>query len=400
MSLQQQQQQQQQQEQQCPDLSGLLTAGVAVYSLNGINFNAENFTSQQLEFLDTTKELRMGARGTLGTPSSQHCEEIRKVRLQIHNALATGLAKVFPGKYLEFAIDRYGERYQGTTIQGDDWHRDVSGQPVEGTEIYGGWFNLNTYPLTEKERKESTQYFSHVPNTWTDELPSGGKGYDRLNPEDTERYKSLRQIAEIATGCGVMFNEKTVHDVKSEKRPKNSLTSRRVYIKVKISTEPISMFGEEVVLTRLAAQAVMPLNLTDEPPMYDMRHVQYWGDRLEDFSKNVRPELLDAPNEKGKVFVKRFLTSLGDIGRHPEYREEEIRHLLPSLLVFNPDVRAYGAPIQRPVGKFKTGSVGHVLQFAADFEAKKRAKCEGCEEKMPNQMAHMDRNGCLEYIDK
>ena len=393
----QQQQQQQQEQQPCPDLSGLLSSGVAKYSISGVNFNAENFTNQQLEFLDNSKELRMGARGTLGTPSSQHCEEIRKVRLQIHNALAAGLAQVYPGKYLEFAIDRYGERYQGTTVAGDDWHRDASGQPVEGTEIFGGWFNLNPLPTTEKERKESTQYFSHVPNTWTDELPSGGKGYERLSPEDTPRYKAQRQIAEIATGCGIMFNEKTVHDVKGEKRPKNSQTTRRVYIKVKISTEPTSMFGEEKVLSRLDAQAVMPLNLTDEPPMYDMRHVQYWGDRLEEFSKNMRPEFLDEPNEKGKVFVKRFLTTLGDIGRHPEYREEEIRHLLPSLLVARPNVVLQAPPIERPVGKFKTGSVGHVLQFAADFEAKKRAKvnCSGCEDKMANQQAHMYHGGCL-----
>jgi hypothetical protein len=240
----------------CPDLNALLTAGVAVYSISGVFFDAEAFNAQQLEFLDTSKELRMGARGTLGTPSSQHCAEIRKVRHQIHNALAAGLAQVFPGKYLQFAIDRYGERYPGTTIQGDDWHRDVSGQPVEGTEIFGGWFNLNQVPATEKERKQTTQYFSHVPYTWTDELPLaiGGekeKGYDRLSPEETARYKERRQVAEIATGCGVIFNEKTVHDVKSEKRPKDSKISRRLYIKVRVSTEPTTMFGEEVILSRL-----------------------------------------------------------------------------------------------------------------------------------------------------
>jgi hypothetical protein len=382
----------------CPDLNTLLTSGVAVYSIRGLSFNAEAFTAQQLEFLDTSKDLRMGARGTLGTPSSQHCAEIRKVRHQIHDALAAGLAQVFPGKYLQFAIDRYGERYAGTTIQGDDWHRDVSGQPVEGTEIYGGWFNLNPLPRTEKERKETTQYFSHVPYTWTDEAIGGEKGYDRLSPEETARYKARRQVAEVATGCGVIFNEKTVHDVKSDKRPKDSKTSRRLYIKVRVSTEPTTMFGREVILSRLAAQAVMPLNLTDEPPMYDMRHVQYWGARLEEFSRNLRPELLDGPNEKGHVYVKRYLTTLGDIGRHPEYREEEIRHLLPSLLVPCPDIVLEKTPIQRPVGKFKAGSVGHVLQLAADMEAKKRARtstCSGCNEQMANQQAHMEHGGCL-----
>lgn len=360
------------------NLNNLLTTGVAVYSISGVNFNAEAFTAQQLEFLDTSKELRMGARGTLGTPSSQHCAEIRKVRQQIHDTLAAGLAEVFPGKYLQFAIDRYGERYAGTTIQGDDWHRDVSGQPAEGIEIYGGWFNLNPAPRTEKERKETTQYFSHVPYTWTDELPASDKGYDRLSPEETARYKARRQVAEVATGCGVIFNEKTVHDVKSDRRPKDAKTSRRLYIKVRVSTEPTTMFGEEVILSRLAAQAVMPLNLTDEPPMYDMRHVQYWGARLEEFSRNVRPELLEVPNEKGMVFVKRFLTSLGSIGRHPEYTEEEIKHLLPTLLV-----------------KDKA----HVLQqSAAGTETKKRARttsCWGCIEEGANQQAHMEHGGCL-----
>ena len=385
----------------CPDLNTLLTAGVAVYSISGVNFNAEAFTAQQLEFLDTSKELRMGARGTLGTPSSQHCAEIRKVRNQIHDALAVGLAQVFPGQYLQFAIDRYGERYAGTTIQGDDWHRDVSGQPVEGTEIFGGWFNLNPLPRTEKERKETTQYFSHAPYTWTDELPASDKekdkGYDRLSPEETARYKARRQVAEVATGCGVIFNEKTVHDVKSDRRPKDAKTSRRLYIKVRVSTEPTTMFGEEVILSRLAAQAVMPLNLTDEPPMYDMRHVQYWGARLEEFSKNLRPELLEAPNEKGMVFVKRFLTSLGGIGRHPEYTEDEIKHLLPTLLVPCQDAVVDKTPIQRPVGKYKAGPVGHVLQLAADMEAKKRARpsCWGCNENMANQQAHMEHGGCL-----
>ena len=152
------------------DLTTLLTTGVALYSLTGIEFNPENFLAQQLEFLDTSQPLRMGARGTLGTPSSQHCHEIRKARHQIHENLSRALAQVFPGKYVEFAIDRYGERYAGTTIQGDDWHRDASGPTAEGTEIYGGWFNLNPRPRTQKERKEYTQYFSHAPGTWTDVL--------------------------------------------------------------------------------------------------------------------------------------------------------------------------------------------------------------------------------------
>lgn len=154
-------------------LNTLQTTGVAVYSLPNIDFNPDRFTSQQLEFVDLTKSLRVSARGLMGNPSSQHCEEIRRVRQSIYDQLRPQLAKEFPGKYVQFVVDRVSVRYRDTSVSGDDWHRDTSGPPEEGTRIFGGWFNLNSTDTTAKKALQQTQYFSHVPCSWADVLPTG-----------------------------------------------------------------------------------------------------------------------------------------------------------------------------------------------------------------------------------
>lgn len=368
-------------------LNTLQTTGVAVYSLPNIDFNPDRFTSQQLEFVDLTKSLRVSARGLMGNPSSQHCEEIRRVRQSIYDQLRPQLAKEFPGKYVQFVVDRVSVRYRDTSVSGDDWHRDTSGPPEEGTRIFGGWFNLNSTDTTAKKALQQTQYFSHVPCSWADVLPTGDTGYDRLSPDDSTRYKRLKNVAKIPPGHGVIFDENTVHDVKADRRPKDSSPSWRVYIKVKISTNDNVLFGQDTIMTRLVNQAMMPLNLTDECPMYDQRHVQFWLPKLIQFSTNVKPVFLASVERK---IVKRFMISLQaannvdpTIGMHPGYTIQEITHLLPTLLL--------------PATDVQETYLDQEIRFDFLDKPYKRAKsCPGCLNKSPNQVAHMDTGGCFD----
>ena len=322
-------------------LHTLNTTGVAVYSLPNINFNQDLFKRQQMEFIDTNGSLRMSARGLMGNPSSQHCEEIRRIRQMIHEQLRSHFMKEYPGKYIQFIIDRVSVRYPGTHVAGDDWHRDMSGPPEKGTRIFGGWFNLNSTHTSVREAFLQTQYFSHVPCSWADVLPeadaNGNTGYDRLPPEMVAQYKRLREIAIVPPGHGVIFDENIVHEVKIDKRPKGSPSSWRLYIKVKLSTNNNVLFGKDVILTRLSNQAMMPLNLTEESPMYDLRHPQFWMAKLLEFSKNIKPVFLQKTESR---IVTRFMMSLQTasahdptIQMHPEYTVDERKHLLPSLLL-------------------------------------------------------------------
>lgn len=369
-------------------LQDLNHTGVVVYSIPNIEFNPSVFQEQQLEFIDTSKPLRVSSRGLMGNPSSQHCPEIRRVRQQVYDQLRPELQKVFPGKYVQFLVDRVSVRCEGTRINGDDWHRDTSGEPEEGTRIFGGWFNLNSTHLTAKDTLQQTQHFSHVPCSWADVLPSSNNGYDRLSVEDTVKYKSKRQVATILPGQGIIFDENTVHEVKLDRRPRGSKPSWRLYIKVKISSNSNVTFGEQVILTRLNNQAMMPLNLTDECPMYDTRHVQFWITKLQEFSVNMKPVFL---SNSTKFIVRRFLQSLKEaneedptVGLHPDYTDEERAHLLPSLLV------------EPPLS---------VLEEDREEreEVYKRAKtCPACLDHIANQMAHMEPGGCFDldlYFD-
>lgn len=315
-------------------LSDLKNKGIATYTLPNIKFDANRFIEQQVEFIDRTKSLRITARGLMGNPSSQHCEEIRRIRHSIYDQLQPELQKVFPGMYIQFLVCRTSVRYPNTSVAGEDWHRDTSGKLEEGTRIFGGWFNLNT----EVDDPHQTQYFSHVPYTWFDAPPSGNHGFDRLSEEDTARYKRMRRVVSVPPNHGVIFDENTVHDVKSDKRPKNSKSTWRIHIKVKVSPNNNVTFGRDVILSRLENQAMMPLNLTDECPMYDVRHMQYWKAKVAEFSKNVNPVFL----AKDKIHVKRFVQGLREanevdptIGLHPPYTEREIAHLLPVYMPQN-----------------------------------------------------------------
>ena len=393
-------------------LENLKDTGVVVYSMPNIEFNVARFLEQQVEFIDTSKPLRISARGLLGNPSSQHCPEIRRVRQQIYDHLRPELQKVFPGKYVQFLVDRVSVRYRDTRITGDDWHRDVSGEPEEGTRIFGGWFNLNSPHSTAKDILHHKQYFSHVPCSWADVLPSGHNGYDRLSVEDVARYKTMSRVATIMPGEGIIFDENTVHEVKHERRPKDSKPSWRLYIKVKISSNANVTFGENVILTRLENQAMMPLNLTDECPMYDSRHLVYWSSKVEEFSKNMKPVFVVV--NKTKQMVRRFLQSLKEakeedptIQLHPEYTEREKAHLLPTLLqeVEKEEseeeeeeycVKEVEAILLEELYYSKEAEM-RLLQKEEDEGPYKRAKtCQACIDRLPNQMAHMEPGGCLE----
>lgn len=323
-------------------MSSLLTTGVAVYSLPSIDFDADRFISQQQEFHDVTKPLRISNRGLMGTPSSQHCLEIRRVRHQIYDLLRPELERVFPNQYVQFIIDRVSVRYPNTTSSGEDWHRDTSdcfsrdSKDNNQHRIFGGWFNLNVI-----KNRDNIQYFTHVPYTWNDAPPSGQHGFDRISKEDQVIYKARQQTCSIPPLHGVMFDENTVHNVAPDRRSKHSSPTWRVHIKVKVSTNDDTTFGQHLILERLAHQAVMPLNLTDECPMYDTRHLMFWAPKIVEFSTNVKDAFLEdyKGNQDNQKKVKRFLPSLLEASQHdesivmhPPYTNRELSHLIPSKM--------------------------------------------------------------------
>jgi hypothetical protein len=310
-------------------MSTLLLTGVVVIPLPEeivSGFDLARFLNGQKEYKVSNPDtiFVVGGFGALANPSSQHHEEIRKLRRSVYNYMRPLFAAKFPGKFLELIPDRFSIRNKNLPITAESWHKDVTAVVEEGEHIFGGYLNLDA---------NQTQYFSCIPGSHLE--PTPGEGFAKLSEANAKQYDSRRIIFNVPPRSTILFDERTTHEIAKRKIVEDK--SYRQYFKWRISKAPKSTLGYDVIKKSIVEQGVFPLHSIGPsplPPMYGKLHALHWSDRLVEFSQNVRDCYLDAPNKKGQILVKRFLPSLLEVGAplFPDYTEEEISMLYPRAL--------------------------------------------------------------------
>lgn len=313
------------------NLSELLIRGVTVIQIPTEiidNFNLVKFLNEQREYKvsnpDTTFVL--GAFGALGNPSSQHHPEVRKLRLAMYNHMVPLFREIYETKYIEMIPDRFSIRDKSLPVTSESWHRDCSAIIGENDDIYGGYLNLD---------ERQTQYFSCIPGSHAEIGTDDCEGFAKLPKDKAKEYDSRRELIRVPPRCAILFNEKTIHEI--AKREIEEQKSYRQYFKWRISARPVSTFGWKTITKAVNTQGCFPLHTIGNspyPPMYGKVHVMYWGEKIEEFSKNLREDFLDTPNKRGRIYVKRVLPSLQEAGIElfPEYTDEECNMFFPQLL--------------------------------------------------------------------
>ena len=310
-------------------MSTLLLTGVVVIPLPEeivTGFNLERFLNEQREYKVSNPDtiFVVGAFGALANPSSQHHEEVRKLRTEVYNFMRPLFSQKFPGKFLELIPDRFSIRNKNLPITAESWHKDVTAVVEEGEHIFGGYLNLDA---------NQTQYFSCIPGSHLE--PTPGEGFAKLSEANAKLYDARRTVFQVPPRCAILFDERTTHEIAKRKIVENK--SYRQYFKWRISNTPKSTLGFDVIKKSIVEQGTFPLHSIGPsplPPMYGKMHAMLWSDRLVEFSQNIRECFLEKENKKGQIIVKRFPQSLCESGvsLFPDYTEEEVSMLHPVAL--------------------------------------------------------------------
>ena len=161
--------------------------------------------------------------------------------------------------------------------------------------------------------------------------PAPGEGFAKFSKDDKKMYNARKTVIRIPPGHAISFDEKITHEIADVKV---TGVSRRLYMKYHISSDSRSAFDVDVIQRAIRTQGVFQMNKWNSMPMYEKIHLMFWGDKLVEFSRNIKPEFLATPNKKGNVYVQRYMASLleSGVGMFPEYREEEVAILFPVKL--------------------------------------------------------------------
>lgn len=308
-------------------VSDLLQYGVVVYPIPAdilASFDVQTFLSEQKEYctIDDTTEFIISNFGAFGNPSSQHHPLIRNLRLSLFHLLCTMLSQheTFQSSYLQCLPDRFSQRRKNPPKEA--WHKDVSidYSCFPGSIILGGWVNLD----------DSNQYFSCIPGSHQE--TASGEGFATLTKDEKKKYNAQRARIIIPPGHAISFVETITHEIADV--PITGI-SRKLYMKYHISQSDTSAFPVESIQRAINQQGVFAMNQWTSFPMYEKNHVVFWGDKIEEFSRNIQPMFLAHPNKKGKVYVQRYMCSLAEAGVElfPSYSEEEITILFPMRIL-------------------------------------------------------------------
>ena len=299
--------------------------------------DVQTFLSQQVEYLPGTRQKVLGGFGAYGNPSSYHHPQVRRFRHAVWGQMREMLGEVFPGRYLQCLPDRFCVRLKDKPVTAEAWHRDVS-LPYDNPRlvaVYGGWVNLDV-------DTQVTQYFSCVPGSHRDTIPTHLAGFETASDETKVRCETEKQLVVVPPGHALLFNERLLHEI--AKRPQDVDASFRQYCKYVLSTEPLDVFGAEEVDRCLDTLASFPLHETfDEkgqrkleyPPLYAKSHVMFHQGLLKDFSATLLPPFCHPYKEKdGTVVVRaaRFPVSL---------QQAALDH---AFAPYTPDERAWYRP--------------------------------------------------------
>jgi hypothetical protein len=225
---------------QLPPLSDPRNLGVAVYEIFESDKERLDFVRSMRHAVDNTPEfaeqtwregnshagekrsifdmtqtnIAAGGFAALNHSSSFHNQFVRSLRMHVHGqavfgdffGMGTEEGANRESTHLEQVIDRMMIRRSNQAPTAEAWHRDVAVGTRKDDRVFGGWINLNSFDQTFSCVLGS----SHEKRDASD--PVGFATIDSVHhPQVVARSSKVV----IPSGCMIVFNEDTIHEVSS-----------------------------------------------------------------------------------------------------------------------------------------------------------------------------------------
>jgi hypothetical protein len=262
-----------------------------------------------------------GGFSALGNASSWHMPTTRWLRCHAMRAVFpvfSALLRDQPNVNLAQLCDRAMFRPAGVKPPGDAWHRDIFPSLAPNETIYGGWISLD-----DKDQFLSCKMGTHRENNaWA---CNGMEGFAPIANETLlNDLKLNHDHIRIPSGCILIFNEKTFHEVLSRSLP---YTSLRLFL-AWMTTPQSDKCNPPNLDALLQTQAIIPLKSGQMPRMWPVLDGVYRTDSLEAWGAyNLQPCMLETVQRKDRLVTlpRKVAPSLQEAGlpMYPSYEEHE-----------------------------------------------------------------------------
>lgn len=278
-----------------------------------------------------------GSFGCLGSPASNHCKVIRRLRQVIYTAYLPilealeahpSLRHLFPGlgldgaaTFIEYIVDRFCVRH--SLSQKESWHIDDSPSADAADAIFGGWLNLGP-----DKQFFVCQLGSHL--EYRDPLRKVGFTPIR-DPVRRAELNATGVKVRIPVGNAIVFFQVITHAVNPDIRKPGTLPSVRLYFGARLSNDDQPLGGKEELMRAFTDMAPVRVKSNQEADMYPVMYsITKSGMRiLEDWSRDA---IADLPGLKETVTVTTTGYVYERVKKHcPSYRELGILSAIEEL---------------------------------------------------------------------
>lgn len=247
-----------------------------------------NILNEQPEFkIKNPSQYVLGGFGALGHPSSFHHPDIRFIRKYVYDHVRPLLGTIYGDYNLELLFDRLCIRTKGNSLSKETWHRDICPTKLDDDIILGGWVNLG--PVT--------QHFSGAPGTHLVNTKTTGFAKETVENINATIYK-------VEPGQVILFYQNLLHEIAGVKIKESSC---KLFLGWRLTKSLKPIYDIDYIINN---QSVPPLPSGQIPPMYAKLHRVNHKEKLENFSKLFKNELIDSKTG----YIYREFPSLREIG--------------------------------------------------------------------------------------
>lgn len=255
----------------------------------------------------------MGGFGALPTAHSYHNNLTRNLRILAHHKMTSlpGLS----GKKITQCPDRVMVRTANQLPSKESWHRDKSPYAQEGSDMFGGWINLNDF----------AEHFVCCPGS-QQVGNAGAQNFETISKEQRPYWKSRQVEVPVPPGHMIVFYENIVHCVNPGKR------TNRVRLFTGWCIGPST--PDPTLISRMKSFQTPKIKGGMQPPMYSRQHMACWMDRIVKFSENIKDEYCyhhtaKSGKNEGKTFriAQRFPMQPGT--QYTPYTDAELSMFTP-----------------------------------------------------------------------
>ena len=334
-----------------------------LYNELGADCNAFSEYEPGMDFFDDNEKWVGGGFSGLGNPSSFHCLTVRKLRRIVMLAvLKSGVipmtSTVNSPVLFEQLVCRMIIRPAGDAPPKESFHRDEAVGTQTGDTVYGGGINMS----------DSDQFMSFVPYTAT-LVQDRNFGFALIPPEHGAMWKLQSKLVRIPSGCLLIFNERTIHEVRSNTHNEKMVrlhfgwrttTSRTPLINTLdhcIDTQeafPLKSGQHEHPNPPPGAE-IQPEKgyVPGPPPMWPPLYRVNFPEKLIELAKKLKPacRTVEHYSTKSKVQYARWETPRGPTGETGVLATYQYMPSLAALRGLDPSITMYPAyePIEKEI---------------------------------------------------